>query len=119
MAIPIPSMAWLFIHTLSHFRPTRTSDGQGGWSVAYADLGTIVGRLRPASASERTVADQEQARVSHVLYCAATEDIERGDLFSLSGLFVEVIAVREPSNMGHHLEVDAFELQKAPSEVTS
>lgn len=109
----------LYIHTLAHFRPTRTSDGQGGWAIAYADLGNLVGRLRPASASEQTVAQQEQAKVSHVLYCATTEDVQREDLFSLAGRYVEVIAVREPSHMGHHFECDCREIQKPAQEIGS
>lgn len=119
MDVTVPSMAWLFIHTLRHFRPTRTSDGQGGWAVAYQDLGTLTGRLRPASSSEQTVAAQEQARVTHVLYCAADEDVEREDLFSLAGRIVEVVAVREPSHLGHHLEVDCAEVQKPSQELES
>jgi head-tail adaptor len=111
------SIASLYIHTLRHFRPTRTSDGQGGWAVGYETLADVVGRLRPASASERTVAAQEQVYVSHVLYCAADEDVQREDLLTLDNgahpaVVVEVVAVREPSYSGHHLEIDAYQVQK-------
>jgi head-tail adaptor len=106
----------LYIHTLTVTRPTRTGDGQGGWTVTYETVGTIDGRLRPAGASEKTTADQEQAQVTHVLYCAADEDIQRGDLVMGTGLpVVEIIAVREPSYMGHHLECDCVEIQKEPA----
>ncbi len=109
----------LYIHSLTISRPTRTPDGQGGWAIGYTELGGIAGRLRPAGASEQTVADQQQAKVTHVLYCAADEDIRRGDLVSVAGVTVEVVAVREPSHMGHHLECDCAEIQQESGEIGS
>ncbi len=106
----------LYSHEFTISRPTRASDGQGGFLVAYADAGTFRGRLRPASASERTVAQQQQAKVSHVLYCATTVDIRRGDLVTGAGQTVEVIDIREPSHAAHHLEVDCLEIQKESEE---
>ena len=102
----------LYIHAMTVTRPAKTADGQGGWAVGYETIGLVNGRLRPASASERISADQQQARITHVWYCAPTEDIRRGDLLSGEGQTVEVLAVREPSHMGHHLEVDCVEIQK-------
>ena len=112
-------IASLYIHTFVISRPSRTDDGQGGWTIGYADVGSIQGRLRPASATERTVAQQEQARITHVFYCGADEDVHRGDLVSGAGNVVEVVAVREPSHMGHHLEIDCLEIQKEGEETTS
>ncbi len=109
----------LYIHSLTISRPTRTSDDQGGWAVGYSDQGAIAGRLRPTGASEQKVADQQQARVTHVLYCATDEDIRRGDLVSGAGVTVEVVAVREPSHMGHHLECDCVEIQQESEETGS
>jgi len=105
----------LLISTFTVSRPTRASDGQGGWLMAYVDVGTVAGRLRPASASERTAAQQEQSKISHVLYCAADVDVQRGDLVTGAGNTVEVLAVREPSHMGHHWELDCLETQKEPA----
>ncbi len=113
------SIQALYIHTLTISRPTRTADGQGGWAVGYTNVGTTRGRLRPSSASERTTAQQQHARVSHVLYCGATVDVRRGDLVSGAGKTVEVLDVREPSHAGHHFECDCREVQKEGEEVTS
>jgi SPP1 family predicted phage head-tail adaptor len=109
----------LFTHTFTVSRLSTASDGQGGWAQSRVDVGTILGRLRPTSASERTVAQQGQAQVSHVLYTSADADVQRGDLVTGAGKVVEVIAVREPSHMGHHLEVDCQEIQQASEEVGS
>ncbi len=103
----------LFNHVFALSRPTRTDDGQGGWAVGYADAGSVAGRLRPASASERTAAVQRQATISHVFYCGPNADVRREDLVSGAGQVVKVEAVREPSHAGHHLEIECLEIQKA------
>lgn len=100
-------------------RRTRTSDGQGGWAVSYASVGTISGRIRPASSVEQTVAQQEERQISHVLYCLASEDVERGDRVTCGLLVVEVLGIREPSLAGEHLEVDCLEIQTETPEVGS
>lgn len=102
----------LLNHRFIHYRPSRASDGQGGWVVSRVAVGAIWGRLRPASSEERLVAQQEQRRLSHVFYCDATEDVRRGDTLAADGIEVEVLAVREPSRAGHHLECDCWESQQ-------
>ena len=79
--------------------------------MAYEPLGTVQGRLRPASSQEREVAALEERRISHVLYVVAGTDIARGDQVEGDGVIVDVVAVREPSRADHHLECDCFERQ--------
>lgn len=104
-------MKHLFNQTMTLQRKIYIDDGQGGTYLDWQNIGTIRGRLRPASASERTVAAQEQAVISHVFYCSADEDIRRGDRLINGGLTVEIIAVKEPSYMGHHLECEGLVVQ--------
>lgn len=111
--------ATLLIDRFVASRQTRVSDGQGGWSQVWEDVSEVSGRLRPLTANERTVAQQEQARVTHVLYTLMDAGIERGDLVTGAGTVVEVIAVREPSHMGHHFEIDCRETQLAAEDVAS
>lgn len=105
----------LFNNTFTIERRTRTSDGKGGFTIGYLSQGTVSGRIRPASGREREVAAQEGRDISHVLYVAADEDIARGDRVSVGDLVVEVQGVREPSQAGHHLEIDCWERQKEVS----
>lgn len=102
----------LFESSLAVQRRTRASNGQGGWTETWATASTIAARMRPASASERTLAVQRQAQITHVCYCAADEDVTRGDQLSGEGRTYTVVAVREPSHVGHHLEIDCLETQK-------
>lgn len=101
----------LLNHDFTQMRPARVTDGQGGWTVSFDVKGTIRGRLRPASTEERTVAAQEQRRLSHVFYCDADEDVRRGDRLAEDGITVEVLGIREPSRARHHLECDCWETQ--------
>jgi len=100
-------------------RPVRVSNGQGGWAIAHTVLGTIRGRLRPASGSERDTAQQEQRAITHVLYVLAGTDIQREDTVEGDEVTVKVQGVREPSRADHHLEIDCLEIQKPTKEVGS
>lgn len=101
------------------YRRTRTSDGQGGWTITYSEVEDAEGRIRPASSEERSVAQQEERDITHVLYLLTTADVERGDLVVYGDLQVEVLGVREPSLAGHHLEVDCLETQEEVAIVTA
>jgi SPP1 family predicted phage head-tail adaptor len=105
----------LLNHDFTLSRRRRTPDGQGGWSVDYVTVATVRGRIRPASASEREQAAQEQRQITHVFYCLAGETIARGDHLALGGLTVDVDGVREPSLAGEHYEIDCLEIQAEQS----
>jgi len=101
----------LYNHSYVVIRKTRASDGQGGWGETWATVATITGRMRPASAAEATAAAQRQAQISHVLYCGPDTNVARGDRVTGQERLWTVVAIREPSHAGHHLEVDCNETQ--------
>lgn len=101
----------LLNRTYTVSRRVRVSDGRGGWPWSYVEQGTILGRLRPASSSERMAAMQEQRKVTHVLYCLHDADVQRADRITGDSVTVYVDAVRKPSRADHHLEVDCSETQ--------
>lgn len=101
----------LLNNTFTIERRDRVSDGQGGWMVVYDTIGTMRGRICPATGAERVVADSEEQQITHVLYCTADENVARGDRVSTGDLTVEVLGVREPSKAGEHWEVDCLERQ--------
>lgn len=102
----------LLNNTFTIERKSRTGDGHANFPFTWSTLGTVEGRIRPASGREREVAAQEQREISHVLYVLDGTNIARGDRVTCGDLVVEVLGVREPSLMGHHLEVDCLETQK-------
>jgi SPP1 family predicted phage head-tail adaptor len=96
----------LLIHTGIVYRKIRASDGQGGFSTAWGEVGSLEGRLRPVTANDERVAVQEQSEITHVWDTLTTADIARGDRLEVEGVTVDVLAVREPSYMNHHYECD-------------
>jgi head-tail adaptor len=103
-------------NTFTIWMPGRVSDGRGGWAVAYENAGTVKGRICPTSSKERVVADSEEQQITHVLYTetlttSLDETFGRGALAILDDLQVEILGVREPSEAGHHWEIDVIERQ--------
>lgn len=94
-------------------RKGRVHDGQGGWRQDWTEIGSERGKIRPASASERMIAGQQQASVSHIGYLRKGANIQLGDRLSLDNVGYDVIAVREPGLAGKHIEVDLNEAQRA------
>lgn len=101
----------LLNNTFTVSRRERIDDGQGGWTIVYADVAAVQGRIRPATSAERVVAEREEQQITHVLYVVHGADIERGDLVVCDDLQVEVLGIREPSKAGQHLEIDCMEHQ--------
>jgi SPP1 family predicted phage head-tail adaptor len=99
------------------YKRLRTPDGQGGWAISYIAGDVANCRMRPANSAERTVAQQEQRKITHVLYVELDTDIERGDRFAVDGITVDVDALRKPSRENNwlsmeHLEMDCLEVQQ-------
>lgn len=101
-------MRHLFNQELPLQRKVRTSDDQGGWTESWTSLPPVLCRVRPASASERTIAAQEQVAISHIVYCDASEDIRRNDRI---GEF-DVVQTKTPSKFDHHLVVEVTGVQR-------
>jgi len=102
----------LLNNTFTVERLSETAAGHGNFPQTYASHGTVQGRIRPASSSEKEAAAQEKRQISHVLYVAASADVARGDRVTCGELVVRVLGVRNPSLADHHLEIDCLEEQK-------
>jgi len=106
------SIDGLLNNTFAIQRRDRLSDGQGGWMIIWAEIGTVEGRLSPLHGNERMVADSEEDQITHVLYTRSGVDVARGDLVVCGDVTVEVLGIREPSLADHHWEIDCLERQQ-------
>lgn len=88
------------------WRRTRVDDGMGGGLETWAQVGTLRARLAQPSATERVVADQSQARLTHVVYLPADSDVRRGDELRQGSRVFDVLATYEPSVPGTYLRAD-------------
>ncbi|MFE7159155.1 phage head closure protein [Streptomyces sp. NPDC057636] len=95
------------------WRYSRTADGMGGWEETWAQVGTVRARISQPSATERTLADQATARLTHVAYLSADADVRRNDQLRLGARVFTVSAVFEPSEPGTYLRADCEASQTA------
>lgn len=90
----------------------NTHDGQGGFVKSHVFFGVVRGRIRPNSPSNSLFGQQLQQKVTHTLYLASPSSIERGWAVGWGGMMFKVLAVRQPSLAGHHLEIDLEMFQR-------
>lgn len=102
----------LLIHSLSILRRDGSSDGAGGFTLDYAPLSTVKGRMSTIGSGNREISlgDRWDAVVTHVAFMRPT-DIRRDDRIQLDSVNYRVIHVKEPSRFGHHFEVLCEQIQ--------
>lgn len=88
------------------WRQSRVSDGMGGWVTTWAKTSDVRARFSQPSATERVVADQNGAELSHVVYLRPDDDVRRDDELRRGADVFEVLAVFEPSEPGTYLRAD-------------
>jgi len=87
----------LFLPGYQIWRATRTSDGKGGWTTAFALSSTVVGRLSPLSAAETPRGFQERGVVALRFSTPAASDIKAGDQVRTGSRIIAIDAVRVTS----------------------
>lgn len=102
----------LLIHSLTILRRNGSSDGAGGFTLEYAPLATVKGRMSTTGSGNReaSIGDRWDAMVTHIAFMRPT-DIRRDDRIELGGTIFRVIMVEQPSINGHHLEVMCEQIQ--------
>lgn len=88
------------------WRDVRTPDGMGGWVTGWSKVTDLRARISQPSATERVLADQNGADLSHVVYLLPTVDVRRGDQLHTAGRQFDVLSVFEPSEPGTYLRAD-------------
>lgn len=101
----------LLIQDFTIEREILADDNSGGLErTGYTTIGTVKGRLSTISSQAR---EQERGRgkftyITHILYCFPT-DIKYMDIVTPqdrnTDFKLRVIEVKDPSNIGHHIEV--------------
>jgi len=102
----------LLIETFTPQTPTRTTDDQGGVTIAWTDGTDFEGRLSKLTIQEILIQDKETAVATHKVYCLTTVDIDPEDQIVLGSRTFIVVGVQRPSNLttDGHLEIMVREL---------
>jgi head-tail adaptor len=78
----------------------------GGWTDSWSQTSTVRARFSQPSATERTLADQSGATLTHVVYLEPDAPVRRGDELRQPGRTFKVLAIFEPSEPGTYLRAN-------------
>jgi head-tail adaptor len=78
----------------------------GGFEESWSQTSTVRARFSQPSATERTVADQSGATLTHVVYLEPDTPVRRGDELRQPGRTFKVLAIFEPSEPGTYLRAN-------------
>jgi head-tail adaptor len=119
VAVPITGMLTMLNRRVDVYRPEKTSDGQGGHTVSMVlQASDRPAKVSQPDASEQRVADQDGAKLTHVVHMTPTEDVQRGDELRGGGETFRVISAVTPSH-AVYLRLGVEQLQSEPSGVES
>lgn len=99
----------LFNQALILQRKTITADGMGGRSESWADLGSFRGRISPLTAQERLMQDKTTMTTTHRIYCDPMT-VTPEDRIRWGTYYFQIIAIINPGEVYHHLEIDCREI---------
>ena len=92
-------------------RPTRTTDGVGGWTESFATVYTgMPCRIQPMSGREQAIYGAEKVVSTHKIFCDASYVIYERDKVVYGNRSFDVQLVRDIDTMGHHLELEVREI---------
>lgn len=103
----------LLISDFEVFRKQRTPDGAGGNETVLVKVGDIKGRLSlrgTALASDYVRAMQDISAYVYILFTLPNVDIKKDDIVVGEGRDLRVVIIKEPSHMGHHLEIELVDM---------
>lgn len=112
----IPEFKKLLNHDWTIKRKSQTPDGIGGRDLTRTILATVRGRLTPkGKGQQREIALNRDIFVTHTLFVDHGTDIQKEDIVeSDDGKTVRVVAVNEPAQADHHLEVEVELITPSP-----
>jgi len=101
----------LLIHTLEHQRKVRVSQGKGVFKDVPTTIGTVIGRVNPASSKEVLIGEQHQAKVSHAIYLETGADSVVNDEYIFNGRRFRVTVAKLIPSVDIYTKVLAEEVQ--------
>ena len=99
----------LLNQTLALQRETISDDGMGGRTGVWSDVGSFKARISPISATERLMQNKETMTTTHRIYCDPMT-VTPKDRIRWGAYYFEIVAITDPSERYHHLEIDAKEI---------
>jgi SPP1 family predicted phage head-tail adaptor len=89
---------------------TDTSDSAGGFATTWTTISTISGVLTQARGSEQNRTNRTVVYSTHTFFCEKPSSITEKDRFIYDSRVFNIVMIRNPGNMNHHLEIDLLEV---------
>ena len=100
----------LLIDRFTPLTLTRTDDGVGGYAETWTEGTAFAGRLSDIGANRRLSQDRLTVYATHTLYCLASVSLTETQKVKLGGRTFQIRSIHNPSNLGHHLQIDLLEV---------
>jgi SPP1 family predicted phage head-tail adaptor len=89
-------------------QPTQVSDGEGGYTVTYANVGTIWGMFIPLGDSRSLIAAQVSYTASATVYVRYPLTIDQTYRLEIGGEQYTIHSITNVENKNEYLEIQIF-----------
>lgn len=96
-------------HRVTQQREQQTSDGGGGYEVAWVDVATFWAAVEPTVGRESLEARQLEDAITHKIVLRGPRDIKAKDRIVHDGRAFNIRSVKDIQERGHRIEVEAEE----------
>ena len=100
--------AELLIEPIGVMQPTQVSDGEGGYTVTYANVGTIWGHYVPLGQDRTLIAAEISYTDSARVYIRYPLTIDNTYQLQINGLNYEIHSITDIENRHEYYEVTIY-----------
>ncbi|OPY74917.1 MAG: Phage head-tail joining protein [Syntrophorhabdus sp. PtaU1.Bin153] len=93
--------------TIQH--STRIADGLGGWTISWADTGTVWAAIWPVSASEQVKAMGQTMTITHRIRIRHRGNIRASHRIKYGNRYFNIVAITNPNEANEYLDILAKE----------
>jgi SPP1 family predicted phage head-tail adaptor len=85
--------------------PTKASDGMGGFTVTWSDIGTVYGAVWPVSAKERIQNSAISTTISHRIRIRYRRVFRTGWRILYRGRYFNIVSIIDPNEAHEWLDI--------------
>lgn len=100
--------AELLIEPIGVLQPTQVSDGEGGFTVTYQNVGTIWGMFIPLGENRSLIAAQESYTKSARVFVRYPLTIDSTYRLDIGGVQYTIHSITDVNNKKEYLEISIF-----------
>jgi SPP1 family predicted phage head-tail adaptor len=90
-------------------RPTKASNGMGGFVVTWSTVDTIWARVLPTSAKEARQSEKETMEISHTITIRFRRDVRGSWRIKMKNRYFAIVGIVNPEEANEWLDINARE----------